>query len=235
MRWMWIFVGFCITMGQGMAGNKKLREEFKPMEDMEGLPRVLLMGDSISIGYTLPVRILLEGKANVHRPPANCGPTIKALEELDTWLGKGSWDVIHFNWGLHDLKYMGPNGQNLADPEDPSSQQQVPPETYEANLTKLVSRLKETGAVLIWCSTTPVPQGAKGRVPGDARIYNAIARKIMEENDVLINDLHTFAKERLDEIQKPANVHFTPEGSRLLAEEVARSIEKGLQLKTESR
>ena len=85
------------------------------VEDVPGLPRVLLIGDSISIGYTVPVRELLEGKANVHRPLTNCGPTSKGVAEIEEWLGDGKWDVIHFNWGLHDLKYMGPKGQNLAD------------------------------------------------------------------------------------------------------------------------
>src|SRR5512137_2492523 len=41
---------------------------FAPVSDDPKLPRVLLIGDSISIGYTLPVRKLLAGKANVHRP-----------------------------------------------------------------------------------------------------------------------------------------------------------------------
>ena len=35
------------------------------------------------------------------------------MEQIDAWIGKKKWDVIHFNWGLHDLKYMGPNGENL--------------------------------------------------------------------------------------------------------------------------
>ena len=46
-------------------------------------------------------------------PATNGGPTIKGLEQIDAWIGKKKWDVIHFNWGLHDLKYMGPNGENL--------------------------------------------------------------------------------------------------------------------------
>ena len=86
-----------------------------PTLHAEDLPRVLIIGDSISIGYTLPVRKLLDGRANVHRAAANCGPTTRGLESLDAWLGDKPWDVIHFNWGLHDLKYMGPQGQNLAD------------------------------------------------------------------------------------------------------------------------
>jgi hypothetical protein len=67
-----------------------------------GLPRVLLIGDSISMGYTLDVRELLKGKANVHRIPTNGGPTTNGLKNIKAWLGDSKWDVIHFNWGLHD-------------------------------------------------------------------------------------------------------------------------------------
>ena len=99
-----------------------------PVEDVAGLPRVLLIGDSISIGYTVPAREALRGKANVHRPLTNCGPTTRGLENLSQWLGDADWDVIHFNWGLHDLKYLGPDDENLQDPKDPKNHQQVPPE-----------------------------------------------------------------------------------------------------------
>jgi hypothetical protein len=206
------------------AARKTPNPVMQPIQDDANLPRVLLIGDSISIGYTLPVRKLLEGKANVHRVLTNCGPTTRGMEQIEQWLGDKPWDVIHFNWGLHDLKYMGPVGQNLADPQAADSRQQVPPAEYEANLRKLVQRLKKTGALLIWCSTTPVPDGAQGRLPGDAARYNQIAARIMEEEGVAINDLYAFAKPRLAEIQLPANVHFSPNGSVALAQEVARAI-----------
>ncbi len=212
--------------------KEKAPSPLRQIEDVEGLPRVLLIGDSISIGYTLPTRKLLEGKANVHRPQANCGPTTLGLANLDAWLDSGGagkkWDVIHFNWGLHDLKYQPPSGKGLADPKDPTSKQQVPPGEYEKNLRQLVDRLQKTGAKLIWRNTTPVPEGADGRVPGDAAKYNAIAAKIMEEKGVPTQDLYRFCQERLAEIQRPANVHFTPEGSQALAEQVAAEIEKAL-------
>ncbi len=82
-----------------------------PIKDKPKLPRVLLIGDSISIGYTLPTRESLKDKVNLHRIPTNGGPTTKGLANIEAWIGKGKWDVIHFNWGLHDLKYMGPNGE----------------------------------------------------------------------------------------------------------------------------
>lgn len=209
---------------QPQKKKRKPNPAMAKVQDTPGLPRVLLIGDSISIGYTVPVRELLKGTANVHRPLTNCGPTTKGLAEIDQWLGTGKWDVIHFNWGLHDLKYLGPDGKNLADPGAADSRQQVPIEEYEANLRKLVDRLRQTGATLIWRSTTPVPKGAKGRVVGDSAKYNAVARKIMDEHGIAIDDQYTFALAKLDKIQRPANVHFTAEGSRQLAERAVRAI-----------
>ena len=71
---------------------------FQPITDDPSLPRVLIIGDSISIGYTLPLRAALKGVANVHRPPTNCAHTWRGLEKIDEWLGDGKWDLIHFNW-----------------------------------------------------------------------------------------------------------------------------------------
>jgi len=70
-------------------------EYFAPIEDRSGLPRVLLIGDSISVGYTLPVRALLKDRANVHRIPVNGGPSSRAVARLDQWIGDRKWDVIH--------------------------------------------------------------------------------------------------------------------------------------------
>ncbi|MEJ6642777.1 MAG: SGNH/GDSL hydrolase family protein [Akkermansiaceae bacterium] len=202
-----------------------------PVTDVDGLPRVLLIGDSISIGYTVDVRAMLKGKANVHRPLTNCGPTTTGLQKLDEWLDTGGqgkkWDVIHFNWGLHDLKYMGPNGKNLADPKAKTSKAQVSQADYEKNLRELVKRLKKTGARLIWRNTTPVPEGAKGRVVGDSIIYNDIAAKIMKDENVEIHDLYSFAKEHAAKIQRKSDVHYSPAGSKELAAEVVKVLNLG--------
>ena len=106
------------------AQNQPLRSEFRPIVDRAELPRVLLLGDSISIGYTLGVRQQLQGEANVHRAAENCGPTTRGLKQLEKWIGQKQWDVIHFNFGLHDLKYMNQDG-NLTKTE--TGRVQVPP------------------------------------------------------------------------------------------------------------
>lgn len=190
---------------------------FAEVEDVAGLPRVLLIGDSISIGYTLPTRARLQGKANVHRIPVNGGPTIRGLESVGQWLGSGKWDVIHFNWGLHDLRLD-------------EGKHQVAIEAYEQNLRELVARLKGTGAVLIWASTTPVPDAevTPPRRSNDVIAYNGVAKRVMDENRIRINDLYAFALPQLATIQIPANVHYTDGGYDVLAERVAAAIREVL-------
>jgi acyl-CoA thioesterase-1 len=195
------------------------------IEDVPGLPRVLLIGDSISIGYTIPTRKLLHGKANVHRIPVNAGPSTRGLEQVESWIGTSTWDVIHFNFGLHDIKHVDDAGASV---DREMGHRQVELDAYRDNLRAIVKRLQRTGARLIWCTTTPVPEGAKGRVPGDEVAYNAAAVSVMKEEGVEINDLHAFAAPRMADIGKPANVHYTPQGSQTLAGEVARRIEAAL-------
>ena len=212
--------------------NKKPKNNaLTPINEDPNLPRVLIIGDSISIGYTLPVREILKGIANVYRPPVNCASTNHGVNGIEDWLGDKKWDVIHFNWGLHDLKYMGPNGENLANPELESSKQQVPINDYVTNLVRLVERLKETNAKLIWRNTTPVPNGAKGRVVGDSKKYNDAAQEVMSKYSIDTNDLYDFAKNNWEKVGRKADVHFTSEGSKALAKLVAQSIKKKLENK----
>jgi len=202
---------------QQKAAPQRKTPEFEKITDEPGLPRVLLIGDSISIGYTLPVRDLLKGKANVHRIGENGGPTINGTAKIDTWLAGGKWDVIHFNWGLHDIK-------------TDTGKHQVSIEDYERNLRDLVKKMKATGAKLIWCSTTPVPEGElkPPRKDADVVAFNAVAKKVMDENGIAIDDLYAYALPRLKDIQRPVNVHFSPDGSKVLAKQVASSIEAAL-------
>lgn len=199
-------------------------------EPESDLPRVLLIGDSISIGYTKAVQELLRGEANVQRIRGNAQHTGTGLQKLDEWLGDQPWDVIHFNWGLWDLCYRNPESKNQGHRDKVHGKITYTLPEYEKNLRELVRRLKATRAKLIWAATTPVPAGEAGRIQGDAAKYNEAAARIMQENDIPINDLHTHMLPRMKEFQtKPDNVHFTPEGSRYLAEKVADSIRGALK------
>ncbi len=196
-----------------------------PITETAGLPRVLLIGDSISMGYTLPLRELLKDKANVIHPPENCGETARGLKKLDAWLniGAGKWDVIHFNFGLHDLKYLDAAGAYV--PPD-QGKQVAPVPQYEANLRELVARLQKTGAKLIWASTTPVPDASLGRVKDDELAYNEAALRVMRETGVTVDDLHALV---VPGMQLPKNVHFTKEGYQTFAAAVAAAVAAAIQ------
>ena len=84
------------------------------------------------MGYTLPARLILKGIANLHRIPTSGGSTNKGISEIEYWQGEKRWDLIHFNWGLHDLKYVGNDGTNLV-PKEKGGIVQVPLADYEKN------------------------------------------------------------------------------------------------------
>ncbi|MDR2674950.1 MAG: GDSL-type esterase/lipase family protein [Opitutaceae bacterium] len=210
--------------GAARAGDqpgRQLSPSLRPVEDTPGLPRVFLIGDSISMGYTLGVRQELAGRANVHRPPTNCGSSASGRQNIKKWLGAGKWDVIHFNFGLHDMKYLKPGRQN------------VPPDRYEHNLQDIVKQLKATGATLVFATTTPVPEAVKNaiyeRIPADVGRYNEIALRVMKEHGVRIDDLHAVAKSNIAEYQIPNDVHFNKNGNAAFARAVAASVLAALE------
>ena len=175
------------------------------------LPRALLIGDSVSRGYTLAARAALAGKVNVHRAPENCGPTANGLKKLDIWLGDGKWDVIHFNFGIHDRA--------------------TPVADYEKRLEEIVVRLKATGAKVIWASTTPVPPDTKdGPAAAQAIVdKNQIAAQVAAKHGIETDDLFAFITPHLAKAQNPKDVHFNGDGYKLLGEQVGRSIEAVLK------
>ena len=126
-----------------------------PIDD-PALPRVLIIGDSISTGYTTGVRKLLSGKANVHRVKGNCRYSAFGVGHIDTWLGEGDWNLIHFNFGLWDWYRW-------------SQEPKATPQSYQANLDQIVTRLKATQAKLIFGVTTPSCAGHETKVESEKR------------------------------------------------------------------
>ena len=229
-KFLLLLLGFvAIANAQQPDAAKPQRAARKPdaslakITDEPGLPRVLIIGDSISMGYTLPTRALLRGKANLHRIPRNGGSTKDGLQYMDGWLAEGKWDVIHFNWGLHDLKHMK-NGKL-----DPTGPQVSTLEEYEKNLRDIVKKMKATGAKLIWATTTPVPEGSDGRMQKDELKYNEAAARVMKDAGVPTDDLHAVCMPKLAEWQRPKNVHFTEAGYAGLAAKVAADIGAALE------
>lgn len=187
------------------------------------LPNLLVLGDSISIGYTQPLRNELAGQYNVQRPlrsngaALNCRSSTETIGNLNNILGKTPWNVIAFNSGLWDAA--------TAPPEDSGDKSEVgtPLETYKKNIETLVGRLKATGAKLVWVSTTS-PREAKGLIP-DARVkaQNDAAREIMARHGIPVCDLYSTTASFAPALRAD-HVHFTPAGSKVLAAEVKKAV-----------
>ena len=191
----------------------------------EELPKVLLIGDSISIGYTPHVIAAMEGKADVQHHKGNAQHTGTGLKMLKQWIGDTEWDVIHFNWGLWDLCYRHPESKVQGRRDKERGTLTTSLQQYEENLDQLVSQLKQTNAKLIWAHTTTVPAGEAGRKVGDDIKYNEAAARVMKKHGVIINDLNALtATFDADLFTAPGNVHFKPEGSKKIAEAVTNKI-----------
>ena len=180
------------------------------VKDDPKLPRVLLIGDSVSRGYTQPTRQALAGMANVHRAPANCGPTASGIKNLEVWLGEGKWDVIHFNFGIHDRA--------------------TPPADYVKRLEEILGRLEKTGAKLIWASTTPIPDNPAQKQTAQSVVEkNALAAEVMKKHGIPTDDLFAAITPHLAKLQNPNDVHFTGEGYDFLGAKVGEAIQGRLK------
>ncbi len=203
-----------------------------------GLPNVLIYGDSISIDYTTNLRALLHEEANVYRLHTNGGDSgemIAKITTLETEMRAESvedrwefdWDVIHFNVGLHDLKYVNAQGQL-----DNNGEQVHSLEDYKLNLRAGIDFLKDhaPGARLVFALTTPVPANSLGRVEGDAALYNAAAREVLAEYpEIVVNDLHAFTLPNQTEWWvAPGDVHYNLTGRNAQAMRVAGFVRQAL-------
>lgn len=218
-------------------GNQMLR-----LIAAQSNPRVLILGDSISMGYTPHVRIMMP-EVFLWRPMRsarqgeNCQGTNHGIRRIDDWLaaGGGKWDVIHFNFGLHDLKHVDP--ENKRNSNDPNHPQQANPEIYAKQLEEITVKLKATGAKLVFATTTPIPEGGVKpyRAIDAPSKYNAIAKEIMKLHDIEVNDLFAVVEGRESELMRPVDVHFNLKGSKLLAKQVVATIQSVLDVTNTSK
>ena len=196
-------------------------------ENPSNLPKVLLIGDSISGGYYPSVAKALEGKAVVAKSSDNGESTAVGVKKIDGWLGDTKWAVIHFNWGVWDMY----GWQYAKDDRSPAM--------YAQRLETLVVRMKKTGARLIWATTTPVPPKPeatmlkrwKKEVVIDQDLehqYQEAAMQVMKKHKVQVDDLYALMKPHRSEFQQDDNVHFSAAGSALMAKQIANCIFKSL-------
>ncbi len=178
------------------------------------LPRVLLIGDSITQAYYGQVEAKLAGKAYVGRLTTSKSLGDPALlDEVATVLKQYRFDVVHFNNGMHGWGYTEAQ--------------------YARAFPKLIAIIRKGApkAKLIWATTTPVREGEELRIaPKTERVKarNQIAAAIVTKERIPVNDLFGLVIDHA-EFSNPDGVHASPTGVSAQADQVARAIEVQLQ------
>ena len=187
---------------------------------MVNLPLVVLIGDSIRMGYQDHVISQLADRAEVWVPEENGGDSRNVLAHLDQWVLARQPDLVHVNCGLHDLKRAF------------GAASEVPLAEYERNVRQILQRLqRELNGAVVWATTTPVDENLhhqnKGfdRLEADVDAYNAAARAVAVALGVPIDDLFAVVeREGKAQLLTQDGVHFTEEGSQLLGRAVAECV-----------
>lgn len=212
----------------------------QPKAQPAGRPRVLLMGDSIRLGYAPLVAKNLEGVADVFGFPENGGDTNATLKQIDGWVKEGKPPfapmpspetapplIVHFNCGLHDLKF----GKK-------TEKHQVPIDEYEKNLREIVRKLKQATPHVTFATTTPILDdrhaGRKAdfdRFDRDVKAYNERAVKVMLELGVPVDDLNRVVQDGGPaEMLGKDGTHYTPAGNQRLADAVTDVVKRRMKL-----
>lgn len=191
-------------------------------------PKVLIIGDSISMGYTPFIKENLSEKAEVFHNPGNAQHTGIGLKNIEKWIGGKDWDIIHFNWVLWDLCYRHPDSKVYGNRDKINGELTFSVDGYASNLDSLVKLMKQnTKARLVFATTTFVPEDEAGRYKLDVAKYNQSAKKVMNENNVTVNDIYEESKAIHNRYGKGKDdVHFIPEGYKALAEIITKFLKE---------
>jgi hypothetical protein len=194
----------------------------------EKKPKILIIGDSISMGYTPFVKEMLGDKAIVSHNNGNAQHSGYGLENIEAWIQEDDYDIIQFNWGLWDLCYRHPDSKVQGNRDKINGTITFSTEEYGQNLEAIVKLLKEfTNARLIYVTTSYVPENEAGRYEKDAQKYNKVAKEVMKKYSVQVNDIYKKSKTIHKKFgEGNDNVHYTKKGYEELGKVISSYLNK---------
>jgi len=182
------------------------------------MKKVLLLGDSIRLGYQPYVQAGLQGLAEVVGSEDNGRYSKYTLWGVNLWIKEfGTPDIVHWNNGLWDLHHEAPMVEALTSLEE-----------YLENLKRIINELERTNATIIFATTIPVVPDAIGRSNAEIDRYNAAAVALMQSKNIAINDLNHLVKQDMDGNIGEDRLHLTTEGYKRCAGQVIDIVKQYL-------
>jgi lysophospholipase L1-like esterase len=176
------------------------------------LPRVLLIGDSITRGYQEQVRLLLKGKCYVDYLAVSYAIDTKMYNQLvKNFASDSRYDVIHFNHGLHGIH--------------------MTKRTYSSRMEKLLKKLSLNSKVVLAKTTFVYNEGNKTtHEKWNKRVEerNSVVDDLAKKYGFIIDDLYSVSVQIPTSLRANDGTHFQADGYAVLAQSVVESIEKVL-------
>ncbi len=207
------------------------------------MKNVVLLGDSIRMGYEARVRELLGDGFNVYSPDENCRYTKYTLWGIFHWMqswGSPDVDIVHWNTGIWDLHRCSYKRDVF-----------VPLHEYIETNRRLADELAHYAKKLIWATTIPGGRTLDQQIPvdyllqgnernaflcdrtdpwnADVRLYNRTNTAMLLERGVAIDDLYAAVDGRTDELISGDGIHPNAAGYEVLAQKVADSIRQAAE------
>lgn len=198
---------FTTACGSGeLPAPTDICEEPNPADD--GRPDVLVIGDSISLGYT-PYTVLALPDLDVQHNPCNARTSRNGVLNIDSWLARRPhWDMVTFNFGIWDAL------DAYAIDED----------EYRSNLHEVAQKIKAKATKVVFFLTTDIPENASSFTSGDEDRLNEIALEVMQAEGIPVVDLNAVSKNIPQNMKEPKGVHYSNEGYAILSQTVSATI-----------
>lgn len=191
------------------------------------MKKVLLLGDSIRMGYDDYVKELLKEECEVYYDAEDNGRfSSYTLWQMNQFFKHfGHFDVVHWNNGYWDMNI-----------EAPMTTAMHPVEEYVHYLHRILDEIRRNGAVPVFATTTPIlSAGQAADISGTGADsinynndwvveYNEAACRVMQEEKVRVNDLYTVCLEDPHYYKCEDLLHLTEEGYRRCAEQIAKVV-----------
>lgn len=209
------------------AIEKKLRTLLNQSR-RDSMKKVVLIGDSIRMGYDKYIKASLEGEAEVFYPAENCRFATYVIRFVHEWKKKGEWpddvDLVHWNAGLWDV------------PEIMGDEPVTPVEAYAHTIARIDKRLRQLfpNAKMVFATSTAVQEekykGVFKRHNCVIEQYNEAAIRALADTDTVIDDLYAVTTGCPDECHSDMTHYSTPAGIERVGGQVLSVISRELEI-----